>query len=193
MTGKVKLYIGLLVLGLVVIGGGVWFLVKSPPEINIPEGSPVIVLDIDRVMAGEFSCLYIYEDGSIIYIEEKGLRIRSPLHPPKRTWRTGQIPAEELNGLLVFIEDSGFKELDEYYQFPGKPGEGGGFTMGDMSCTVYIDYGDLHKKVTAFGYLTPDHGITYPDMPYPINEIYSKLKNIAGNQTEEIYHETIKD
>jgi hypothetical protein len=42
MTGKLKLYIFLLVLGLMVIGGGVWILAKSPPQINIPEDNPVI-------------------------------------------------------------------------------------------------------------------------------------------------------
>ena len=65
--------------------------------------------------------------------------------------------------------------------------------MGDMDYTASIDYGDLHKTVYASHYLTPDGGMTYPDMPYPLNEIYSKLKTIAENQTEEIYHETIKD
>ncbi len=64
--------------------------------------------------------------------------------------------------------------------------------MGDMSYTVSIDYGNLHKIATAFGYLTPDHGLTYPDMPYPLNELYKKLKDIAENQTEEVYRESIQ-
>jgi len=42
MTGKMKLYIGLLVLGLTAIGSGVWMLAKFPPNIDIPEEPPVI-------------------------------------------------------------------------------------------------------------------------------------------------------
>ena len=67
MAGKLKLYIGLLALGLVVIGGGVWMLVQSPPQINIPEGNPVVYERLDYVMRGEFKYLYIYDDGSIIF------------------------------------------------------------------------------------------------------------------------------
>jgi len=191
MTGKIKLYIGLLVLGVALIGGGVWFLVNAPPAIDIPESPPVIVMDIDRIMAGEFSNLYIYEGGSIIYVEEKNLRMPTREYPPTRIWELGKLQEEELNSLLEFVKDSGFEKLGDSYQFPGKPIEGGGFTMGDMGCTIYVDYGDLNKKVRASGYLTPDHGMTYPDMPYPLNEIYQKLKNIAENSTEEIHRETI--
>lgn len=193
MTGKMKLYIGLLVLGVVVVVGGVWFLFNSPPKIDIPEGSPVIAMDVDRIMAGESDDLYIYEDGSIIYVEEKNLRMPTREYPPTRIWKPGKIQEEELNSLLEFIKSSGFGELEDSYQFPGKPIEGGGFTMGDMGCTIYVNYGDLHSKVSASGYLTPDHGMTYPDMPYPLNEIYSKLKHIAENKTEEIYRERIRD
>ncbi|MBA7475674.1 MAG: hypothetical protein GH158_05690 [Dehalococcoidia bacterium] len=190
MTGKIKLYIGLLVLGVVVIGGGVWMLAKSPPKIDIPEGNPVIYEQLDYVMRGEFSYLYIYGDGSIIYIEEKGLRIRSPLNPPARTWRTAKFQPEQLDSLLAYFENSSLDKLDKYYQFPGKPIEGGGFSMGDMSFTISINSENLSKTVTAFGYLTPDHGETYPDMPSPLNEIYGRLKVIAL-ATEEVYRENI--
>ena len=193
MTGKIKLYVGLLVLGVALMGGGVWFLVNAPPAIDIPESPPVIVMDIDRIMAGEFSNLYIYEGGSIIYVEEKNLRMPTREYPPTRIWELGKLQEEELNSLLEFVKDSGFDKLDEYYQFPGKPHEGGGFSMGDMSFTITINSENLSKTVTAFGYLTPDHGLTYPDMPYPLNELYQELKNIAENSTEEIHRETIKD
>ena len=86
--------------------------------------------------------------------------------------------------------------MDDYYQFSGKQTESpGGLkagVMGDMSCTLHIDFEGLRKKVTAFGYLTPDHGITYPDMPYPLNELYKRLKNIIENRTAEVYRETIQ-
>jgi len=49
-------------------------LAKSPPDIDIPEEPPVIYEQLDYIMRGEFNYLYFYKDGSIIYIEEKGLR-----------------------------------------------------------------------------------------------------------------------
>ena len=192
MTRKGILYI-LLVLGLAVIGGGIWMLAKSPPMIDIPESNPVIYKQCDYIMRGEFSYLYIYDNGSVIYIEEKGLRIPSPEHPPTRTWNTGDITKEELTSLLQLFQTGEFIELDEYYQFPGKPNTTGGFGMGDMSFTVSVNSENLSKKVTAFGYLTPDRGETYPDMPSPLNEIYGRLRDIAENKTDEVYHESIKD
>lgn len=191
MTGKLKLYIGLMVLGLVVIGGGIWMLVKSPPEIDIPEGNPVIYERLDYVMRGEFRYLYFYEDGSIIYIEEKGLRVRSPLNPPTRTWRTGKFTPQQLDSLLAYLENSGLDKLDEYYKFAGEPLEGGGFRMGDMSFTISVNSENLSKTVTAFGYLTRDKGETYPDMPSPLNEIFGRLR-VISQVTEEVYREAIE-
>lgn len=207
-TGKLKLYIVLLVLGVALTGGSVWLLFHPAPAIDapedtpaisertsyshlIPDSMPVISANISHVMRGEFNLLSICGDGKIIYIEEKGLRMPSPEHPPSRTWKTGELQEEELDSLLKFMKNSGFEELEDGYKFPGKPIEGGGFSMGDMSYAVSINHADLHKTVTAFGYLTPDQGLTYPDMPYPLNEIYKRLKEIADNRTEEIARETI--
>lgn len=198
MAGKMKLYLGLLALGLLLVGGGLWFLVNSPPRIEIPEGAPAIAMDLNFVMRGEFGKLYLYDDGGVLYVEESGLREPSPDYPPTRVWKTGSISKEELSSLIRLFQTGEFAELDEYYQFSGKPMEPiegvptGGFTMGDGSFTFSINYGDLQKTVTAFGYLTPDHGITYPDMPYPLNEIYKKLKQIIENSTKEVYSEPIQ-
>jgi hypothetical protein len=191
MTVKMKLYIVLLVLGVVAIGIGVWMLVKSPPRIDIPEEPPVIYEQLDYIMRGEFKYLYIYEDGSIIYIEEKGLRLPTPGHPATRTWRTGKFTSEQLDSLVAYFDNSGLGELEEYYKFLGEPSEGGSITRGDMDFTISIDSKNLSKTVTASGYLTPDKGETYPDMPSPLNEIYQRLRAIAM-ETEEVYSESIK-
>lgn len=194
MTKK-KVYLILLTLGALLIGSGVWLFVKSPAKIDIPEGNPVIYEKIEYIMRGEFSYLYIYGDGSIIYIEEKGLRFPSPEYPATRTWRTSKFTAEQLDSLLAYFENSGLDKLEDRYSFPGKPIEGGpagGFTTGDMGFTISINSENLSKTVTAFGYLTPDRGETYPDMPPPLNEIYEKLRVIALG-TDEVARENIKD
>ena len=189
MTGKMRLYIGLLVLGLVLLGGGLWFLFKPVPVIDIPEGEPVIVMDILFSMRGEASQLAIYEDGAVIYHKEDNLRMSTPENPPTSTWGKGLPQEEELTSLIDFFESSQFDQLDEYYQYPGAGDKGG--VISDMNCTTSIDYGDLHKAVRAFGYLTPDRDMTYPDMPYPLNEIYRRLRIIIEGKTEEGYHESI--
>lgn len=98
-----------------------------------------------------------------------------------------------MDNLLTYFKNSGLYELDEYYQFPGEPGERGGIIIGDMDFTVSVNSGNLSKMVTASGYLTSDGGNTYPDMPPPLSEIYTELKNIAETKTEEVYSELIKD
>lgn len=75
MKKKIRLYIGLLVLGLVLVGSGVWLVHTTQAKVSIPKGNSLIYERLDYIMRGEFGYLYIYEDGSIIYIEEKGLRL----------------------------------------------------------------------------------------------------------------------
>ena len=191
--------VGLLALGLLLAGGGIWLWASRGPTIptitNIPTPAlaKVIVMDIDHIMAGERSHLAIYEDGTVIFVEEQGLRMPSPEHPPTLTWNTGQLGEEELNELLEYIRSSGFDILDSSYSFPGRPiedGPPGGITTGDMSLTISIDHEDLSKTVTAAHYLAPDEGLSYPDMPYPLNDIYQRLRGIAVI-TVEVAQETI--
>ena len=156
----------------------------------IPHSTPVISTNMSYVMRGEFSFLSIYVDGEIVYIEEKGLR--SPGYPAAiRTWKTGKLSHEELDSLLGFVKNSGFQKLNNYYKFPGKPTQGGGFSMGDMDYAVSVNYADWHQMVYAIGYLTPDRGLTYPDMPSPLEKIYKKLRDIAVNETQEVARENI--
>jgi hypothetical protein len=161
-------------------------------KVSIPEGNPVIYEKLEYIMRGEFSYLYFYGDGSIIYIEEKGLRL--PGDHPTRTWKTGKFTPQQLESLLAYLENSGLDKLEERYVFPGKPIEGGpvgGITQGDMGFTISVNSDNLSKTVTAFGYLTPDKGETYPDMPSPLNDIYGRLRTLSM-VTEEVARENIR-
>jgi hypothetical protein len=199
MSKKVVLFI-MLVLGLVLIGGGVFLkygkIYHSKPEntpvaVNIPKSDPVIYERALYTMGGENYELYIYRDGSLLYIQEKGLRFPSPEHPGTRTWSTGNLTAERMNDLLAYLENSGLDKLEDSYYFPGKTSESGGFSQSDLQFTFIVNGDNLRKKVTAFGYLSPDRGETYPDMPPPINDIYIKLRGIAL-ATQQVYQENIK-
>lgn len=198
MNKKGILYI-LLVLGLVVIGGGAWLMYDSttqdttegnPVTINVPQGNPVIYEQVRYLMGGVNHELWVYDDGSILYIEENGLRVPSPEHPATRTWSTGNFTVEQVNNLLAYFENSGLDELDEHYQFPEKPAESGD-VYSDMSFTIIVNSDNLSKKVTTFGYLSPDKGETYPDMPSPLNDIYGRLRTIAMI-TEKVASENIE-
>ena len=168
------------------------------PKLDIPEGTPVITMQLDFVMRGLFGKLYLYDDGRVLYIEEKNMRISTQENPPTRVWNTGRIQTEDLNSLIQLFQTDEFAGMDKYYQFSGSPMEpiagapAGGFSMGDGSFTFSFNSGELQKTVTAFGYLTPDKGLTYPNMPYPLNEIYERLKKIIVNNTTEIYSEHIQ-
>jgi hypothetical protein len=184
----------LLSLGVLLLGSGIWILHgSSQAKVVIPEGNPVIYEKLDYVMRGQFNYLYFYNDGSIIYIEEKGLRMPFLGNTPTRTWKTGKLTIEQLESLLAYFENSGLDKLGEYYNFPGEPienGPSGSIRTGDMQFTITMNSDNLRKTVTAFGYLTPDHGETYPDMPSPLNEIYGRLRTLAMT-TEQVHQENI--
>ena len=213
MKNRMRLLVGLLVLGVILIGGSIWLLIAPEKQSEalyitftplpdsylnkLPETPPVIFEKLEYVMRGEFDYFYIYSDGSVIYVEEKGLRMPMPDHPPTRTWKSGKLQEEELTSLIALFQSIEFNALNDYYLYPGKPMDpiqgvpSGGIIQGDGSFTFSINYAGFQKQVIANGFLTPDHGATYPDMPFPLNEMYVKLRNIALNQTKEITKETM--
>ncbi len=191
MTNKMKLLIGLLVVGIaLVVTGIVLAVLPGQDKVNIPEGSPVIYEQARYLMGGANNELFIYDDGSIIYIEEKGLRFPMPERPATRTWRTGKLTGEQLDSLVDYLNNSGLDKLDEYYNYTTKPDESGSFSSSDMGFTITVNSGNLSKTVKTFGYMSPDNGETYPDMPAPLNDIYARLRTIAM-ATQEVYQESI--
>ncbi len=186
MNNKLILYIGLMVLVVAIIGVGLWLLLNPEPIIDIPDTDPIISMHKSyRTIGTGPDHLYIYEDGSIIYTEEKG----EP-YDVEKTWYTGEIQTSELEEILDFFRESSFKDLDENNEFPGEEVDGATKT-GGMASTFFINYGELAKIVTADYYISPDGGKTYPDMPYPLNEIYKRLQSIIDNDVEEVYRESI--
>ena len=188
MTGKMRFYIGFLVLTLVLIGGGLWFLFTPAPVIEIPEDEPIITMrNSYRTIGQGPDQLYIYEDGSVIYVTQKGIGTDST-----NTWSTGKLQKVEMDELLELFTDGSFESLNRIYEFPGEQVDGV-TKVGGMSCTITVNYKGMHKTADANQYLSPDGGMTYPDMPYPLNEIYAELKQIIENETDLVYEESIQE
>jgi len=155
---------------------------KGAPELYTPRSDQVIsdrLYDIDK---GEFRYLSIYQDGSLIAIQMDGLL--EPVDQHVRILKTGELGGEELNSLIEFFEDSGFKEMDKNNEFSGSSGS-------EVHYSVSALLGSSYRSIKASNYLSPDGGKTYPDMPYPLNEIYQRLKDIAENRTEEVTRESL--
>jgi hypothetical protein len=184
MTRKILLYAGLLV-ALAVLGTGVGLMAARPHTLKIPEKPPVISDEAYWHMAGEKEQVFIYEDRSVICIEDTGLRVLSPDRPAKREWKQGTISQKEFEDLQGLATSSEFTALNESYQYEGNP-------SSDLWFTVEIRDGSLYKTVQADSYLSPDQRVTYPDMPHPLDNIYARLHNIAQHETRVVARETIK-
>jgi len=155
---------------------------KGSPERYTPRSEQVIsdrLYDIDK---GEFRYLSIYQDGSLIAIQMDGLL--EPVDQHIRILKTGKLSEEELTDLIEFFENSGFKVMDKTNEFSGSSGS-------KVHYNVSALLGSSYRSIKASNYLSPDGGKAYPDMPYPLNEIYQRLKEIAENRTEEVAREKI--
>lgn len=160
--------------------------VSSRPE--VPEGNPIITMQIRTLLGGTFEKLDIYSSGEVLDVKDTNLRMPPP-EGPTRVWRTGQIQAEEFNSLIQLFQSSEFASLNNSYVFPGKPivgGPAGGFTQSDAGYTFSINYTGLQKSVSAFGYMVAG------DMPYPLGELLLKIRAVIDNDTQEVYREHIK-
>lgn len=163
--------------------------VASRPE--IPVGTPVISMQIRALMGGTFEKLDIYDDGTVLDVKDTNLRM-SPPEGPTRVWRKGLIQAEELNGLIRLFQSSEFASLNSSYVFPGEPTaplQGpplNGRVFGDAGYGFTINSTGLQKTVGTFGYLAPG------DMPYPLGELYTKLRAVVDEKTSEVYREHIQ-
>ena len=157
----------------------------SPGDyIGLPDGNAVIYEKLTRIMGGEVDRLYIYGDGSVIYVEDTNLRMPGPEAPRTRTWKKGNIEPQEFAGLLEYFRNAGLNKLEDYYNFPGEPAPGGYTTAGDMNLNLSVNIEGLYRNIQADAYLTPDNGQTYPGLPFPLNDIYARLMVIAGQTTE---------
>jgi len=170
---------------LVKIAGSVRF--TGEPESYVPRSKWVISDRLYDIKKGEFRYLCIYEDGSLLHIKVE--KLLEPVAQHVRIWKTGKLDEEELRDLIEFFETSGFKEMNRNNQFPGLRDKDGNIILSDVHYSVSNNFESWGNFVKASNYLSPDGGKTIPDMPYPLNEIYKRLRETTDNHTTEIARE----
>jgi hypothetical protein len=185
MKGRMKVYVGLLVVALVVLGTGVGLLTTRPAKLELTDASPVVSVEAYYYMEGYKDRLFIYTDGTIIRVEDRGLRVPSADRPATRTRGKGTLGRQELSDLLGVPTGDGIADLDRSYDFPGNP-------SSDLWYTLVVSNGPSPRSVIARGYLSADMEVTQPDMPHPLDELYAELHDIATNRTQEVAKETIQ-
>jgi hypothetical protein len=188
-----KLYIGLGVLGLVLLVTAILILsLSSNRPFILPESPPIIVEQLDYVLGtGRSDRLYIYEDGNIIFMQDINTRPPTPRPPTPpappgtRIWRIGQLVDGELEQIIGLFKLAEFAAIDDIFRIAGKP-------PGNIMLTVSINHQGLNKSVNAPIYLNQDGSENYSDMPYPLNDIYVLLKNVVSDRTVEVARERIE-
>jgi hypothetical protein len=156
----------------------------------VPDEEPVIVMDLLRIMGGSHEELSIYKDGTVVCIREWRLRHPMPDYPPMRAWRFGKIDAEDVTDLLEFFRSSGFNNL--YTDSRAVEPNAGSGVMSDLMITISQRNGRYNKTVTTSGYAPPEQDTMAKKLQPPLDEIYTKLKTIGDEETEEAYREEIK-
>jgi hypothetical protein len=171
MNGKKILLVGLLVIGLAVLGTGVGLLVSRPESNKVPDEKPVISSEAKYANNGERERLFIYNDGSVIFIKGDN----------SQKWQTGKLSSSELTGILNLVGKPEFAALASQYQFLGDNTTDGKPRVGDLDYVIAVNHNSLQKSVSFVDYYSPDQKTVYPDLPYPAADIYQKLKEVVAS------------
>ncbi|HEY96460.1 MAG TPA: hypothetical protein G4O15_16155 [Dehalococcoidia bacterium] len=158
-------------------------------DLIIPNEEPVISMNLLRVMGGRKDDLSIYEDGTVVFTKQWGLRLPAPDRPPMKAWRIGQIGAEDVGNLLEILELIHFNELEPRDR-ASDPHTGSGI-MSDLGVTISANKGYINNKVFSSGYSSDESPGQYKVYPLILNEIYSELMRIAEEETKEACREEI--
>lgn len=209
MNGKVWVYSGLLILVLALMGFGIWFVLSPEDKIEIPEGDPMILMDINNPEAGILSQLSVYEDGTVIHVEDSGLEM--PFQQGDeyvRTWRTGKVNSGDLDYFFSYLDSIDFYEIEYAFIRPGvieetippeklMPNEmpkakGPSFFPGgpDDYIRIYANDGQRENTIEVLCYIST--GVDpYNELPSPAEYIYAELADIIMNKSERILVEEL--
>ena len=199
MTGKTWLYSILMELVLALMGFGIWFVLSPEDKIEIPEGDPMVLMDINNPETGTISQLSLYEDGTVIYVEDTGLEV--PViqgDDYTRTWRTGKAGSGDIEYFFDYLESVDFNEIEHAFLSPDieerfETGSGRpklDFGGVDDYIRIFANNNVVDNTIYAIGFFAPDSE-SYSKLPYPVNFIYTELIDIIENDTEEVLVEEL--
>jgi hypothetical protein len=205
MSRNIWLYSGLLVLVLALIGFGIWFVLKPGDKVEIPEGEPQVLMDINNPEKGTLSQLSIYEDGTVIHVEDSGMEMPvSKGDEFTRTWRTGDIKSGDIEDLFSYLASIDFNEIEYAFLSPDVEQETE-FVENTKSTgpSLYpggpVDYirisannGRIENTIEAIGYFVSGSE-PYSELPYPVNFIYAELTYIIENNTKVVLVEELTE
>ncbi|MFC1946372.1 hypothetical protein ACFLXY_00475 [Chloroflexota bacterium] len=157
---------------------------------TIPDEEPVIFMNLLRIMGGRNDELSIYEDGTVVFIEQWGLRLPAPEHPPVKAWRVGQISIDDVGNLFEILESINFNEL-EAHDRASDPYTGSG-RMSDLRVTISANNGYINNKVLSLAYSSDESHSQYKVYPLILNEIFENLMRIAEEETNEACREEME-
>jgi hypothetical protein len=190
MNNRRTLLISLLVLGLLLIGGGIWW--KLDASSNNLKIYPIISMEVTDENVGSHDFLYICEDMNVYLIQEIEARANLGREWSKE-YRQSQMVSGAFDDLIRLFRDN-LDKLQENYQYAGQSGPAGSNSQAGLDTIVTIKYRDMAKKIVALDYLTGYSSFLpasseYAGMPAPLDKICKRLSEI-GSATKEFYKET---
>jgi len=155
----------------------------TEPEPAPVEG-PIIEMHTKTTLAGVARYLTISADGSIVYIEEEGLRHPIPERPPIRTTRAGQLHEGELDRLLDLFDECPFDaegKCDALTEIIDTDAHSElSLNRQGMTRTIVANYQPLFHDITALS-----------DVPESVKRLYQELLYIVENRTTQVACEKI--
>ena len=170
------------VLGVIVIGVGLGLFLARPSGFTPPNSQPVVYARELYTMQGIDNALYLYEDGTVVYITETGLRVPTADHPAIRTWYKAALTPTELADLIGYFREIDFNSLTIPPLWDGTGEHPTPFS--DLMYTVSVSSGELQRELTVSEYFPPTRTDQTAIMPAPLDEVYTRLAAIAAGATE---------
>ena len=193
------MYSSLLVAVLALMGFGIWFVLSPKDKIEMPEGEPMVLIDINIPERRTLSQLSIYENGTVIFVEDSDIEM--PMQQGDdyiRTWRTGKVDSGDLDYFFSYLDSIDFYEIETTFISPdayeGIPDDRGASHVVPGGLIDYVrifaDNNQTENAIEAIGYISnnTDPGA---ELPYPVNFIYAELVDIIENNTEEVMVEEL--
>jgi hypothetical protein len=196
MDRKIWIYVGLIVVVLAGMGLGIGLGMSKKDDtkanpVTIPEGKPMISMDINNPEAKTLTQVFVYEDGTVIHAVDSAAALPVTAGDTfTRTWRTGTITSGEIDSLFAYLESVGFDDIE--YAFVSSGAEGNVVQWGaEDYIRISAENSETDNIIAAIGYLEAD-STPYSELPEPVGGIYEKLAEIIAETQQALVEELTK-